>query len=746
MASWSKDELPDLETGADDDWRSVAGSSTLPESMMSSKVKVYDRRSDSRADRYRLSICPCDKAAVTAVIQDHRMSLPGMQCRITLDCTDDDPFNYVFVEALQLLQDWLSHDQHFTNVLRVARWDKRDNLADLLRSFGDELIENRIGEVQRKILYEVLKYHRPCLHARILFEDLLRSDVEAMVTRLLDRGFELIASRFDDHVIESRAASGRDMLKCLFNIIFSVITDYSYYVDVLSTAIDSGHETVVRNTLQKALMCYQVQVKRRKTEDICQRLFNAAVRGGNCELVRILLQLPQLRRHVHVNSVIDATITGDTAVHLACRMGSTLISQTFDQHLCQKAVHVAVFHDSKDDQKYERALSVACRSNYYRFVAAAAASDECRCSGLDGWRLMAMSSEMEKLQLNTHFEDYVELTQLLIQHGADLYARNKQGETALHVAASLQLHGHVLLEVYALCPTAICPTYVLEYFRWKLNCGLLGTLKTLEEKNLQNDEREMLFTCIVCELFSPSTVKQLNAVVSSYFENVLSLIRTLLQAGMDVNFTTALGDTALSIAANEASKCIAFCRQMNMSTSLQERERAAEVGEFLRANIFTVVRELLGHNADWQIGRSNRIDLLNVALHSNQTDLLVELVCQGAEPKSWPEYLILVFESETQSVVVKTLETLSSVGVTVDITNDARQTALHIAAERDLPGVVSELIYVGADTEAVDVAGRTPLQSAVESGSSNAIVAFQSRLPAGLISTSNSMGRRCVVC
>jgi len=254
----------------------------------------------------------------------------------------------------------------------------------------------------------------------------------------------------------------------------------------------------------------------------------------------------------------------------------------------------------------------------------------------------------------------------------------------------------------------------------------------------------MLFTCIVCKLFSPRTVKQLNAVTavaSSYFENVLSLIRTLLQAGMDVNFITALGDTALSIAANEASKCIAFCRQMNMSTARHERERAAEVGEFLRATIFTVVRELLGHNADWQIGRSNGIDLLNVALHSNQTDLLVELVCQGAEPKSWPEYLILVFESETQSVVEKTLETLSSIGVTVDIRNDARQTALHIAAERDLPGVVRDLIYIGADTEAVDVAGRTPLQSAVGSDSSNAIVAFQSRLPAGLISTSNAVGR-----
>ena len=80
--------------------------------------------------------------------------------------------------------------------------------------------------------------------------------------------------------------------------------------------------------------------------------------------------------------------------------------------------------------------------------------------------------------------------------------------------------------------------------------------------------------------------------------------------------------------------------------------------EFFRANVFTVVRKFLLYNADWHIGRSNGSDLLNVAFHSKQTGLLVELVRQGAEPVSWPEYLISVFESETQSVTKKSLETL----------------------------------------------------------------------------------------
>jgi len=58
-----------------------------------------------------------------------------------------------------------------------------------------------------------------------------------------------------------------------------------------------------------------------------------------------------------------------------------------------------------------------------------------------------------------------------------------------------------------------------------------------------------------------------------------------------------------------------------------------------------------------------------------------------------------------------------------------------------LVDVVRELISVGADTEAVDNAGRTPVQSAVESGSKNAMVAFESRLPAELINMPNAKGR-----
>ena len=720
------------------------------ESTRPGKVKVYDRHCqfDSRADRYRHSSCRCDEAAITAVIEQHGMSSFAMECRLTLDCTDEDPFNYVFVEGLQLLQDWLSKDQHFANVLRVSRWDKRENLTDLLMgSFGNEFVESRTGAVCRKILCDVFMYHRPCLYARVLFNDMLHSDIEAMAVCLIERGFELIASRIDDHVLEARAASGRDMLKCLFNILFRVITDYSYYVDILSTAVDSGHDAVIRNAVQAALIYHRHHRKGTEPEDICQKLFKAAVRSGNSELVRMLLQLPQLHRYVDVNCVVDAT-SGDTALHLACRMGSTLINQTFHNYLYREAVHIARCLKSEVDQKHAGALSLTCWSNYYRFVAAAASTDEGFGRGLDGWMLAAMSSEMQKLQLNIYFDEYVEVTQLLIQHGVELYARNKKGETALHVAASLQLHGDVLLEVYA-----ICPTYDLEKdLRWKRDCGLLGTLKFLQEKNLEKCEIEMLFACVICELFSPGIVTLLGTVVSSYFGNVRSLISTLLQVKMDINSKTPNDETALRIAAEEASKCIAFCRQLNNCHRCfavcdylmnQVRERAAAVGEFLRANIFTIARELLLHSADWHVDRSNGTELLSVALQSNQTDLLVELICQGAEPASWPEYLISVFQSENQGVAKKTVETVSSIGVTVGFRNDAGQTALHIAAERDLADVVRELIHIGADTEAVDNAGRTPVRSALQNGSSNAIVAFESWLPAGLLSISNTMGRNC---
>jgi len=125
-------------------------------------------------------------------------------------------------------------------------------------------------------------------------------------------------------VLEARAASGKDAQKCLFNILLRVINDYSYCVDILSTALDSGHETVIRIALHAALSRYRLHGGA-EIKDICQKLFTAAVRTGNSELVRMLLQLPQLRGYVDVNCVVDAS-TGDTALHLACRMGSTLIN------------------------------------------------------------------------------------------------------------------------------------------------------------------------------------------------------------------------------------------------------------------------------------------------------------------------------------------------------------------------------------------------------------------------------------
>ena len=283
--------------------------------------------------------------------------------------------------------------------------------------------------------------------------------------------------------------------------------------------------------------------------------------------------------------------------------------------------------------------------------------------------LQAMSSEMLKLQMNVHFEEYVEVTQLLIRHGADVYARNKKGETALHVAASLQLHGDVLLEVYALCPAC----ELKNELHWKSNCCLIRTIKTFKDINLGKARRQTSLEDIrvVCNLFSPCTIRLLNTAVSSYFENVKSLIRTLLRAGMDVNVTTDLSETALLIAANEASKCIAFCREIyklavTELADYQDLKKATAFGKFLRVNVFTVGRELLLYNADWHIGRSNGSDLLNVALHSNQADLLVELVRQASQSVSWPEYLISAFESKTHSVKKKSLETLSSIGVTVD--------------------------------------------------------------------------------
>jgi len=188
MASCSKDELPDQET--DDDSRSDAPQSTTVKLKRSREVKVDDHhcQRDSQVKRYRMSSCSDDEAAIRAVIEQNGMSSTGTESRLALDCTDVNPFNYVFVEALQLLQDWLSEDRYFAKMFQVACVDKRKNIADLLWSSFDEIIEQISGLVSNMILSEVFKYHKyhgPCHHARILFNDMLPSGIQGMTIRLV---------------------------------------------------------------------------------------------------------------------------------------------------------------------------------------------------------------------------------------------------------------------------------------------------------------------------------------------------------------------------------------------------------------------------------------------------------------------------------------------------------------------------------------------------------------------------------
>jgi len=423
MSPWSKDEVSSQETSE----RNVPQTLSLcqlrasAEARMLDKVKLYDRRAQA-AEKFRHSSCRCDEAAVKSVIRQHGMTSQGTECQSTFTSTDNDPYVYVFVEVLQLIDEWISEHRHFTNLLQLALWEKREKVVDLLRSLGVETSQDETSAVRTEILYDVLRHHRPCRHAACLLNNMLHSDIETLVIHIVERGFELIADRFDDHVLEARTPAGRDVLKCLFHILSRVITDLAYVVDFWSAAIDIVRGDVIRNTLSS-----RRRRGRWEAGDVCQKLFKAAVKNGNSELARILLHLPQLRRYINVNSTIDRS-TADTALHLACRMGSTLVNPTFDnQPRGSELTHPVKTVDNQS------VLLLQCPHNYYRFVAAAADG----CQGLDTVRMLTMTSEMRKQQLNVHLDNYVELIHQLIRHGVDINATNRRGETALHVAASI---------------------------------------------------------------------------------------------------------------------------------------------------------------------------------------------------------------------------------------------------------------------------------------------------------------------
>ena len=135
-----------------------------------------------------------------------------------------------------------------------------------------------------------------------------------------------------------------------------------------------------------------------------------------------------------------------------------------------------------------------------------------------------------------------------------------------------------------------------------------------------------------------------------------------------------------------------------------------------------IARELLKHGADAdarnRVGRTP----LEIALIEGKTQLASMLVKEsGGDPQA---LLFMLAESEVSDR--DSLAFVIQQGADVNAANDAGTTPLHVAVSHGGLLVTKRLIALGADVNIVDGDGRTPLANAMANGSSNIVALLES--------------------
>jgi ankyrin repeat protein len=230
----------------------------------------------------------------------------------------------------------------------------------------------------------------------------------------------------------------------------------------------------------------------------------------------------------------------------------------------------------------------------------------------------------------------------------------------------------------------------------------------------------------------------------------LKAVEALLAKGADVNAQDKFGGTALVYAAREGYTevvriLIAHGADVNVrDTSSTGLHKAAKNGHL------DVVRLLLSHGAEIDAKDVDGQTALIVAIPRSRTDVVLELLRQGADPNAKRRGARHVSALETavmnrDSLAVTALlakgadldqygasalvlsakagltdivQILLDGGVSVDGTDAWGQTALHRASAAGRTDIVNVVLASGADVDAVDRSGSTPLMMAVAKGQS----------------------------
>ncbi|MDI6447531.1 ankyrin repeat domain-containing protein [Anaerobaca lacustris] len=310
---------------------------------------------------------------------------------------------------------------------------------------------------------------------------------------------------------------------------------------------------------------------------------------------------------------------------------------------------------------------------------------------------------------------------LLVDRGADVNTRDRDGETALHraarqghfeVAAMLAAHG---ADLEAERPDGYTPMHLALHRREKeiaemlIDRGANVRVRALDGETPLHDaarlgDRDLVERLMAAELdvnaqsnrFVTPLLAAVEGMARAESDEHNDVIESLVTAGADVNVQNLQGDTPLLMAATRGR--------------------------------LTLAEFLIAHDADVNAAnRDGHTPLIRAIRHSDPA-ILELLIANGADinARTGDHETVLILATTMGN---KTLvERLIAGGAEVDaLGGNLMGTALHYAAERGFTPIAQNLLDAGANVNIPDGAGRTPTALAADVNHRNLVAMLVNR-------------------
>ncbi len=367
--------------------------------------------------------------------------------------------------------------------------------------------------------------------------------------------------------------------------------------------------------------------------------------------------------------------------------------------------------------------------------------------------------------------DQLPLTDFWIQAGVSPAATNWAGQTPLHLAAQLGLTNQIARLLAANAPFNVKDTNGLTPFDAAVQAKQIAVIRLLLEKNLPGVSSQYGFSTPLSEaaengdtnmlvnaLQTTTNVDARNELGFTSFQLAmlhghLLAATLLLEAGANVNAPDAQGNTALHLTMLHSPGYIADLPPMRWYARVRQNPQTTNLFDYLllggtssqQSALFTAAVFLLANKADADATNNAGQTVAQLLMapstfvFDNERPMLLRLLEKPAGTAANRGVNARDVNGDTvlfraaRDIYADKVDELIAAGAEVNATNNQGRTPLDAAVEEISiwPGPLLELLKAGANVNAQDNEGMTPLDILAVSDSSFRVEAAQVLLEAG---------------